>query len=171
MARIYLPKRNFDLSKNPHFLSALEESEISPEQYRKEIQPFLKSLTGFYSTEGPQLRAWRIFPKINFFINGLSLSRTLEYVSEETDYLQVPIQDEYSLDIESRENIDIDPDDKHLINRKLDYIEYNRQTGSINVSRVDGLERRVVSLGEISRNKMPIIIDRLSEEAIDNIIG
>lgn len=171
MARVHLLDGNFNLNRRPDIIETLNQAGISPEQYRKDIQPFFESLSGVYFAEGPQLRTWGTFPKTEFVPTDLSLSKILEYVSKKVESLQVAIQDRYSFDIESAESVDISPEDKYLIDRGAGYTKYNKQLGLINVSRVDGLERRVVSLGEISKSKLFALRDRLSEEAIDNIIG
>jgi hypothetical protein len=146
MSLIYLPKHNFDLGNNSNIILNLSKARISEEKYIEHIQPFFESLPGFYFAKGPQLRNNFLLPRIRFSVNGISLSKTLDYVLKNTCLLEIPLQDSYSVRIENQKTKKISEDDKEFIKSGLAIQKYSKQNGTLHIFREDDFEYRRVSL-------------------------
>ena len=172
MAIIYLPKNDYSLKKNSKMLEPLmEKNNINSEEYETHIQPFFETLNGFYQATGHQLKRFGIFPKMKYFIDGISLKDTLDYVLKNNNELRFPIQDIASKAIESSRSAKFLPNHSPLVRRGIAIQNYDKQTGLFLISRDTNKEKRYAKLDDITKEKIWIATSSLSDEAIDRIIG
>lgn len=169
MALIYLPKEDYSLNKNPAIAENLKKANITQEQYNEEILPFFNSLPGFYRAQGQQLFGI-LFPRMKFSLNGISLTKTLQYLLEKEQALEVPIQDKNSFQIEHTKYGYVNPHEQ-LIHSGLAILNYKKQTGTIYLSRDNGVEKRKTNLDSITVHEKWIPTGTLSGSAIDRIFG
>jgi hypothetical protein len=177
MSIFYIPKHDFNLEQNPKYLPHLEEAKISEQEYREGIQPFLTSLAGRYHVPNHpqimkhlQIMGRKIFPQLRFGVNEVSLSKILNYTSKEKVNLTVPIQDKHSMKIENTEyDAKIPYHKDHLFKKGMAFQPYDKQTGSINFYKEDGIEKKVICLSKITAHKKTIFTMTHSDEALDNL--
>jgi len=169
MAIFYLPKEDFSLKRNPGILVFLREAKISEKNYNENIEPFFNSLSGFYFTNAHQLKRMFI-PKLKFGIRNASLSKIFNYVSNKSNQVEIPIQDFNSLKVETGKSLDYNPDYEYLVKRGLLVQTYDKQTGLLIFSRDNEIERKNITLEDITTHQILVGTATLSDEAIDNIL-
>ncbi len=152
MAIIYLPRNNFELEKNPHYLNVLNEAGISNDNYDAKIKPFLEKIPGFYIVKGEQLN----FPLTIFSVNGISFSEVLDYMTFKTYQIKIPIQDKKSY---QRELFSASSSDKgsynsigieETIHMNLSINTKKTQKGVITLTRTGNNEKRIITLEDIA---------------------
>lgn len=170
MAIIRIPRKDFSLKQNPNYLPRLEMSGISKQEYREYVEPFLNNLTGFYFVPNrPQLTRLGIFPQLTF-VRYADFLDIIHYTSEKQPNLMIPIQDRNSDRIGSAVSVEIDPYKENLFKRGMKIQLYDKQTGSINFSRRKGIEKRIITLSDITTHIKIMEPISISDEAIDDAL-